>query len=96
MTDEEYRKWEESQAELRAERDRLKNDDDVIQLLKNIDKARSTIMDAIKDEDQEDCFIEAAIACPICEAGKLSFRYAGHYNGHMGAECSNCDIKWQE
>lgn len=69
----------------------------IARFLERLIIVRPAIEADIEKKGGQEKYTEGVIPCPICKSGQVHYHYAGHYNGHIGAECTteNC-IVWQE
>lgn len=63
--------------------------------LRRMASARTAIVNHVRAQGLKPVNVAGAMACPICNAGVLSFSFA--YNGHCHARCStpHC-VDWME
>lgn len=66
------------------------------QLLNRTLIVRKKIVEHIKESGKWQTTCSGHIQCPICENGIVEFSYAGAYNGHIHASCSNGCVNWME
>lgn len=73
------------------------DDKDFEAYLEKVGEARKAIVEDIKAKGKLGKNCGGEIACPVCEKGKLAYRYAGAYNGHIHAACGTdgC-VQWME
>lgn len=78
----------ESEAELQRYMNQLRNELIIVRpLIKKDIEARNSVNRSFR----------AAIDCPICDDGTLSYQYAGAYNKHIWARCNTNDcVNWME
>ena len=63
----------------------------------NIRIAREQIMEYVELGGHLNDHVGSQIACPICNEGDIIFTYAGHYNGHISAQCTSAGcVGWIE
>src|SRR5690554_1419139 len=55
---------------------------ELYEMVERVNTVRAEIVKEIKIKGfwKKDC--QGAIQCPVCQSGKVSFSYAGSYNGH--------------
>lgn len=72
-------------------------EEEISLIIRRVNVARDAIVANIKGCGTWGRYAEGSVTCPVCQSGILHYRYAGNYNGHIGAECSTkgC-VSWQE
>lgn len=79
------------------EQSEAKIDAFVAQFSERLTVVRPAIEADISTNGNQDKSVGGVIDCPICGTGQVRYRYAGNYNGHIGAKCTTPDcIEWQE
>lgn len=68
----------------------------IIAAMNAIRSVRPKIKEAIAERGMTDQNTTGCIPCPVCESGEVRFSYAGAYNGHISAKCSNGCVNWME
>lgn len=57
---------------------------------------RREIKDHIESRGMNGRNTSGRIQCPMCDDGEVTYSYAGAYNGHISASCSNGCVNWIE
>lgn len=78
------------------EREMAESEAAIAEYVEKMTAVRQEIMAHLTEHGRDRRNTSGFIPCPICDDGRVSFSYAGGYNRHMSAECSNGCVNWVE